>query len=229
MLIKGTILANYWSLKDSISETIAPKKFKEKREKMRQTDLYKDIVRYFDLVEKENLGYLLAVGESMETAYACADIIDKAEEAKIPLASAALDDLMNVTGYSKEEIQLAIDKRILVAFIKGKGISEELESSIKEIRNKINSADINENMDIDEIADKTNVPVDRLKEIGELAKEYSEYKSNAEKYNDILEFIQYHKDFGKKNPVDIGVELGYSEEQVIGSIKWVASRNKKAE
>lgn len=36
-----------------------------------------------------------------------------------------------------------------------------------------------------------------------------------EKYDQMIKEISEHKDFGKRNPVDIGVECGYSEEEVM--------------
>ena len=35
-----------------------------------------------------------------------------------------------------------------------------------------------------------------------------------EKYDQMVKEISEHKDFGKRNPVDIGMECGYPEEDV---------------
>ena len=33
-------------------------------------------------------------------------------------------------------------------------------------------------------------------------------------YKEIMQTISFHKDFGKRNPIDIGIELGYSEREI---------------
>ena len=40
-------------------------------------------------------------------------------------------------------------------------------------------------------------------------------KSDISFYNEMMKSICTHKDSGKRNPVDIGVECGYSEEEVM--------------
>lgn len=40
-------------------------------------------------------------------------------------------------------------------------------------------------------------------------------KSDISFYDAMMKTICTHKDFGKRNPVDIGVECGYSEEEVM--------------
>lgn len=42
-------------------------------------------------------------------------------------------------------------------------------------------------------------------------------------YSRMMNEISKHKDFGKRNPVDIGVECGYAEDDVIAMIKWIAA------
>ncbi len=46
-------------------------------------------------------------------------------------------------------------------------------------------------------------------------------------YRQILEDIANHEDFGKRNPVDIGNECGYPEEDVLEMIKIVQSEEEK--
>lgn len=48
-------------------------------------------------------------------------------------------------------------------------------------------------------------------------------------YRQILEDIANHEDFGKRNPVDIGNECGYPEEDVLEMIKIVQSEEEKKE
>lgn len=43
-------------------------------------------------------------------------------------------------------------------------------------------------------------------------------KEEREFYESILQEIRSHQDFGKRNPVDIGIECGYSEDDVMGMI-----------
>lgn len=43
-----------------------------------------------------------------------------------------------------------------------------------------------------------------------------------EYYNEILTAISEHKDFGKRNPIDIGIELGYPEEDIMEMIRGIS-------
>ena len=58
-------------------------------------------------------------------------------------------------------------------------------------------------------------------------------KYTNEKQNDyqaMLKTISAHKDFGKRNPVDIGIECGYTEEDVLGMIEMLRKmQDEKAE
>lgn len=44
-------------------------------------------------------------------------------------------------------------------------------------------------------------------------------------YQDMMREISNHKDFGKRNPVDIGIECGYSEDEVLQMLQQLAENN----
>ena len=44
---------------------------------------------------------------------------------------------------------------------------------------------------------------------------------NKGKYHEMMEEISHHKDFGKRNPVDIGIECGYSEADIMCMIQML--------
>lgn len=48
-----------------------------------------------------------------------------------------------------------------------------------------------------------------------------------EYYNEILAAISEHKDFGKRNPIDIGVELGYPEEDIMEMIRRISEASEE--
>ena len=48
---------------------------------------------------------------------------------------------------------------------------------------------------------------------------YTEEKKQY--YMNIMNAISEHKDFGKRNPVDIGIDCGYTEEDVLGMIEML--------
>ena len=53
-------------------------------------------------------------------------------------------------------------------------------------------------------------------------------KSDISFYNEMMKTICTHKDSGKRNPVDIGVECGYSEEEVLEMIKFLSGAKEKS-
>ena len=48
-------------------------------------------------------------------------------------------------------------------------------------------------------------------------------------YKEILQAISFHKDFGKRNPIDIGIELGYSQQEVEEMIQIISEEIHKEE
>lgn len=48
-----------------------------------------------------------------------------------------------------------------------------------------------------------------------------------EYYNEILTAISKHKDFGKRNPIDIGIELGYPEEDIMEMIRGISEASEE--
>lgn len=50
-----------------------------------------------------------------------------------------------------------------------------------------------------------------------------------EKYDQMVKEISEHKDFGKRNPVDIGMECGYPEEDVLEMLKMLSEKVDKKE
>ena len=48
---------------------------------------------------------------------------------------------------------------------------------------------------------------------------YTEEKKQY--YMNIMKAISEHEDFGKRNPVDIGIDCGYTEEDVLGMIEML--------
>ena len=51
---------------------------------------------------------------------------------------------------------------------------------------------------------------------------YTDEKRND--YQAMLKTISAHKDFGKRNPVDIGIECGYTKEDVLDMIQMIKSK-----
>ena len=52
-----------------------------------------------------------------------------------------------------------------------------------------------------------------------------EYREDREQYYlAMMKEISEHKDFGRKNPVDIGTECGYTEEDVLDMIHMLQQK-----
>lgn len=57
---------------------------------------------------------------------------------------------------------------------------------------------------------------------GEIVMEAERYTKEAKEfYQNMMEEIGGHEDFGKRNPVDIGIDCGYSEEDVMEMIRMI--------
>ena len=51
--------------------------------------------------------------------------------------------------------------------------------------------------------------------------------SKDQYYENIIKKISEHKDWGKRNPLDIGKECGYSEEEIFAALEIQQSENKE--
>lgn len=57
----------------------------------------------------------------------------------------------------------------------------------------------------------------------------SDFEFSNKFYEEMAEKISQHKDYGKKNPVDIGIACGYVEEDVLGMIEMIRAIKEKNE
>ena len=46
--------------------------------------------------------------------------------------------------------------------------------------------------------------------------------------NEIMQRIRGHKDFGKRNPLAIGAELGYSKEEIFAALSIQGTEDRKS-
>lgn len=56
-----------------------------------------------------------------------------------------------------------------------------------------------------------------------LRKAYAIYDDTKD-YETMVKKIMDHADYGERNPVDIGVDCGYSEEELMGMVDWIKSK-----
>lgn len=172
MSLAGAIMGNFWFVKEEISDNIFPKKSQEKREKIRQSEGYKNAMRFFDLIGTKDINYLTALGENLDSAYICTDISDKARKAGIPLASSAMKDLVETTGYTESEIAYAIQNKTLVEFLKGKGVSEEAAKRVGEISRELYDETNNVMNDIKMVSNKLNISENEVNFVAGLLNEF---------------------------------------------------------
>lgn len=91
-----------------------------------------------------------------------------------------------------------------------------------------NIFDKDRNRDAKEIAKLADCTVDEVNAVINLLNELNKFQKMT-RQQQILYVITKHKDFGKKNPVDIGIECGYSEKEVIELIRSLEQETKENE
>lgn len=173
MSLTGAIMGNWWFAKEQIYDNLCPKKSKERREKAKQSAGYKAMSRFLDLTENEDIDYLIAVGESIESAYMYADIVDKARKSNIPMVDTTIEELIKVSGHNKDQVLKSIELKNLLDFFKGKGISLNDIKKIGKISSELIDKESSELIDCDTVANKIREPLDDVIRVSSLLKEYS--------------------------------------------------------
>lgn len=135
-------------------------------------------------------------------------------------AGLSIDDpvekIVKTIGYSQDLVRDTVKAERFVRFLKEKMYVKDQISQMGVILNLLKK---NEN-NIDKTAAQCNVAKEYVNTVIKLQEEFenSEFKEMMRKISD-------HKDFGKRNPVDIGIECGYSEDEVLQMLQQLAENN----
>lgn len=160
----------------------------------------------------ENDEYLSAIGGGLNTytyAYILTEIRDK------NLMGMSIDKISSMIYCSVEDIRDALQAYSIMNFLKSKSYSA---NEAKEIVRVANIFDKDRSRTVAEIAKISDCTVDDVHAVIKLLDEFEKW----EKQQKILSTIIHHADFGKKNPVDIGIECGYSEKELLDMIQKIS-------
>lgn len=170
----------------------------------------------------ENDEYLSAVGGGLNTytyAYIMTEIRNK------NLIGTPIDKISSIIYRSVEDIRNALQVYSVMNFLKSKSYSA---NEAKEIMRVANIFDKDRTKDVKEIAKLADCSEDAVNAVIKLLNELNEFQKMT-RQQQMLYAITKHKDFGKKNPVDIGIECGYSEKEVIELIRSLEQETKENE
>lgn len=174
-----------------------------------------------DMEFDENGEYLSAIG--VKNAYTCADIMAEIRDKN--LSGAPIDKISSAIYCSTEDIIDTLESYGIMNFLKSKSYSA---SEAKEIMRVANIFDKDRTKDAKEIAKLADCSEDSVHAVIKLLNELNEFQKMT-RQQQILYVITKYKDFGKRNPVDIGIECGYSEKEVIELIRSLEQETKENE
>lgn len=138
------------------------------------------------------------------------------------LIGTPIDKISSIIYRSVEDIRNALQVYIVMNFLKSKSYSA---NEAKEIMRVANIFDKDRTKDVKEIAKLADCSEDAVNAVIKLLNEFQKMTRQQQ----MLYAITKHKDFGKKNPVDIGIECGYSEKEVIELIRSLEQETKENE
>lgn len=127
-----------------------------------------------------------------------------------------VDEIAKAIGWPQDQVRETVKTERFIRFLKEKMY---IKDQIRQMGVIVNLLKKNEN-NIDKTATQCNVAKEYVNTVIKLQEEFenSEFKEMMRKISD-------HKDFGKRNPVDIGIECGYSEDEVLQMLQQLAENN----
>ena len=123
-----------------------------------------------------------------------------------------VDEIAKVIGWPQDQVRETVETERFIRFLKTKMYAKDQIRQMGVIANQLKK---NKN-NVDQTAAQCNVAKEYVNTVLKLVEEFenSEYKEI-----EIMRKIICHKDFGKRNPVDIGIECGYSEGDVMEMLR----------
>lgn len=132
---------------------------------------------------------------------------------------------LNISLYTPERIRDILEAYRIMNFLKEKGYSAD-EAGV--IMQAVNIYEANKEKPLREVCKLAKCTMKMLDVAIMVVANFKDSEA-MNKQQHIFRDITEHKDFGKKNPVDIGVECGYSEEEVIELIRSLEQETKENE
>ena len=119
-----------------------------------------------------------------------------------------VDEIAKAIGWSQDQVRETVKTERFIRFLKEKMYVKDQIRQMGVIANHLKK---NKN-NIDKTAAQCNVAKEYVNTVLKLLEEFesSEYKEI-----EMMRKICCHKDFGRRNPVDIGIECGYLEVEVL--------------
>ena len=210
--------------------------------------------RIFDLITK--IEYFL-LGDPEHISGSCARVIDRCKQNSIPLDANNAEYISSIVKEPANIVREAAPINRLLIFLEENGESTHpndlwrIAEVAKAIGDFMSSHEKGHPINYEEIAENCNKDIQLVLRIKDLLEKYSaqymrdlpnEYadKCNQEKnaeadisekkeqhYLDMIKAISEHEDFGKRNPVDIGIDLGFEEKDVMEMIEMAKKVNEK--
>lgn len=170
----------------------------------------------------ENHEYLSAIGFDWKSGV-FPSIMSEIKEKN--LMGLPVDEISDIVSMPIKDVKITLQAYSIMNFFKGKGYSAE---EAKEIMRVANIFDKDRTKDAKEIAKLADCSEDSVHAVIKLLNELNEFQKMT-RQQQILYVITKYKDFGKRNPVDIGIECGYSEKEVIELIRSLEQETKENE
>lgn len=136
--------------------------------------------------------------------------------------SKTIEKELNRPLFTSERIEEILEAYSKMYFFKRKGYSADEAGIVMQV---LNAYADNKNKELAEISKLANCTVEDVIAVVKLLDEYEKWTRQQQ----MLYAITKHKDFGKRNPVDIGIECGYSEKEVIELIRSLEQEAKENE
>lgn len=126
------------------------------------------------------------------------------------------DQIKKNYSFRKEgSVQKILSAKKILDFLRAKKYDDDMIENIGKISQSLQK----NNGDIKATAKECDSTIEFVSTVPKLFEEFKAEESETDEQKKMLQKICAHKDFGKRNPVDIGIDCGYSEDEVLRMLR----------
>ncbi len=115
----------------------------------------------------------------------------------------------------RSELKKILSAKKILDFLRSKKYDDSTIANIGKISQSLQK----NNGDITATAKECDSTIEFVNTVPQLFEEFEAEECETDEQKKMLQKICAHKDFGKRNPVDIGIDCGYSEDEVLRMLR----------
>ena len=127
----------------------------------------------------------------------------------------SIEDVKSKYEFKTEQFEKILSAMKILDFLRSKKYDDSTIANIGKISQSLQK----NNGDITATAKECDSTIEFVSTVPKLFEEFEAEECETDEQKKMLQKICAHKDFGKRNPVDIGIDCGYSENEVLRMLR----------